>query len=97
MPKRTRGKQRTRRDAEFRARMGRLGRLRTWVGALGFVPLGAALACTGTTGALPFCAIPREWYLAVWAAIFGTFVGLTVRMFRERRAHLRREVSDGPA
>lgn len=97
MPKQTRAKQRARRDAEFRARMRRTGRLRTWVGALGFLPLTAALACNVSLGALPFCAIPREWFLALWAAIFGTFVGLTIRMFRERREHARAKVADGPA
>ena len=97
MPKKTRGRQRARRDAEFRAHLRRIGRLRTWVGALGFVPLAAALACSQSAGALPFCAIPREWYLALWAAIFGTFIGLSIRLFRERRSHARREVADGPA
>ena len=97
MKKRTRGKQRARREAEFRARMRRLGRVRTWVGAFGFVPLAAALACGQSAGSFPFCAIPREWYLAVWAAIFGILVGLTIRMFRERRSHARLEVPDGPA
>lgn len=97
MPKQTRAKQRARRDADFRARMKRTSRLRTWVGALGFLPLTAALACNVSLGALPFCAIPREWYLAVWAGIFGTFVGLSIRMFRERRSHARSEASDGRA
>lgn len=97
MPKKTRARQQARRDAELRARLRRLGRLRAWVGALGFVPLAAALACSLGAGAFPFCAIPREWYLALWAAIFGTFVGLTIRMFRERRSHARGEVSDGRA
>jgi len=92
-----RGKHRARRDAEFQARMRRTGRLRTIVGLSGFVPLVAALVCTPSAGALPFCAIPREWYLALWAGIFGTFVGLTIRMFRERRDHARAKVSDGSA
>lgn len=90
-------KQRARREAEFQARLRRIGRLRTLVGLSGFVPLAAALICGASAGALPFCAIPREWFLALWAAIFGTFVGLTIRMFRERRDHARARVTDGPA
>lgn len=95
--RKSRGKERARREAEFRARMRRIARLRTLVGLAGFVPLAAALICTPSAGALPFCAIPREWFLALWAAIFGTFVGLTIRMFRERRSHARAGVADGPA
>lgn len=95
--RKTRGKERARREAESQARLRRIGRLRTLVGLSGFVPLAAALVCTPSAGALPFCAIPREWFLAVWAGIFGTFVGLTIRMFRERRDHARAKVSDGPA
>ncbi len=85
-------KDKARRDAEFTARQKRIARTRTWVGAFGFVPLLASLACTSTTGALPFCAIPREWYLAVWAGVFGTFVGLTIRLYRERRKYQRGQV-----
>ncbi len=85
-------KDKARRDAEFTARQKRIARIRTWVGAFGFVPLIASLACTSTTGALPFCAIPREWYLAIWAGVFGTFVGLTIRLYRERRKYERGQV-----
>lgn len=85
-------KTKARRDAEFALRQKRVARLRTWVGALGFVPLTASLVCAGTAGALPFCAIPREWYLAMWAGIFGTFIGLTIRLYRERRRYERGEV-----
>jgi len=95
--RKTRGKERARREAEFQARLRRIARLRTLVGLAGFVPLAATLICTSSAGALPFCAIPREWYLAAWAAIFGTFVGLTIRLFRERRSHARAKVADGPA
>lgn len=92
-----RGKHRARRDADFQSRIRRTGRLRTIVGLSGFVPLVAALLCAPSAGALPFCAIPRDWYLALWVGIFGTFVGLTIRMFRERRDHARAKVADGPA
>lgn len=90
--KRSAAKDKARRDAEFTARQRRVARLRTWVGAFGFVPLIASLACTSTTGALPFCAIPREWYLAIWAGVFGTFIGLTIRLYRERHKYERGQV-----
>ncbi len=70
-----------RRKAEFQARLARIARTRTVVGFLGFIPLVASVFCVG-----PLCEVPREIYLGVWAAIFGTFLGLTVRMWRERRA-----------
>ena len=90
--KRSAAKDRARRDAEFIARQKGIARTRTLVGAFGFIPLLASLACATTTGALPFCAIPREWYLAVWAGIFGTFIGLTIRLYRERRSYERAQV-----
>lgn len=90
--KRSAAKDQARRDAEFTASQKRVGRMRTWVGAFGFVPLLASFACTSTAAALPFCAIPREWYLAVWAGVFGTFIGLTIRLYRERRKYLRGQV-----
>ena len=90
--KRTPAKEKARRDAEFALRQKRIARTRTWVGALGFVPLLASLACTTTVGALPFCAIPREVFLAIWAGVFGTFIGLTIRLYRERRTYQRGQV-----
>lgn len=61
--------------------MARLRRIRTIIGFFGFAPLLVSVFCFG-----PFCELPREVYLGLWAAIFGTFIGLTVRMWRERRA-----------
>jgi hypothetical protein len=68
--------------AEHRARELRLKRLRTVVGFLGLVPLVGSLACDG--GLLLFC-VPWSWYMGVWAAVFGAFVGLSIRLVRERR------------
>lgn len=68
----------------FEARMARIRRARSIVGLVGFAPLLASLFPVG-----PLALIPREIYLAIWAAIFGTFLGLTVRMWRERRAFQR--------
>lgn len=61
--------------------MARIRRTRTFVGLIGFVPLLASLACVGV-----LCAVPREIWLGLWAAVFGSFLGLTIRMWRERRA-----------
>jgi hypothetical protein len=68
--------------AEHQARETRLKRYRTVVGFLGLVPLVGSLACDG--GLLLFC-IPWSWYMAVWAAVFGAFIGLSIRLVRERR------------
>jgi len=65
--------------------MARIARTRTLIGLVGFIPLTVSLACaTIDLGVL--CTVPREIYLGLWAAIFGTFLGLTIRMWRERRA-----------
>lgn len=75
-----------RRRAEFLASQQRLGRWRTVVGWLGFVPLAAAIGCgTGTPLDVVLCGPPRELWLLVWAALFGTFIGLTIRLVIERR------------
>lgn len=68
--------------AEYRARELRLKRFRTIVGFLGLVPLVGSLACDG--GLLLFC-VPWSWYMGVWAVVFGAFVGLSIRLIRERR------------
>ena len=65
--------------------MQRISRTRTLIGFAGFVPLTLSLACA-TVDLGPLCAVPREIYLGLWAAVFGTFLGLTIRMWRERRA-----------
>ena len=54
------------------------------LGALGFIPLVGALGCSA--GGIPLlCQVPQEWWLAIWAALFGSFLGLTIRLIRERR------------
>ena len=64
--------------------MARIRRTRSLVGLVGFVPLLASLFPVG-----PLALVPREIYLGIWAAVFGTFLGLSVRMWRERRAFQR--------
>ena len=68
--------------AEYRGRALRLKRLRTIVAFLGLVPLAGSVACDG--GLLLFC-VPWSWYMGLWAAVFGAFVGLSIRLVRERR------------
>jgi hypothetical protein len=72
-----------RRRETFEAGQKSLRRRRTFIGALGFIPLGGALACL--EGVQFFCQVPQEWWLAIWAALFGSFLGLTIRLFLERR------------
>jgi hypothetical protein len=67
---------------EHRARELRLKRFRTVVGFLGLIPLVGSLACDG---GLPVFCVPWTWYMAIWAAVFGAFVGLSIRLVRERR------------
>ncbi len=79
-----------RRRAAFAASQRRLTRRRTVVGALGFIPLAATLVPCGAAGPLDLlCAVPREWWLVIWAAAFGSFLGLTIRLILERRRFTR--------
>lgn len=80
--KKRRPGQREREVAEHRASEARLKRYRTIVGLLGLIPFIGSLACDG--GLLVFC-VPWSWYMAIWAAVFGAFVGLSIRLVRERR------------
>jgi len=71
-----------RREA-FTAQQRSLARRRTFIGALGFIPLVGALGCG--SGVAFLCAIPQEWWLAIWAALFGSFLGITIRLILDRR------------
>jgi len=68
--------------AEWQAREIRLKRYRTVAGFLGLVPLAGSFACDA---GLPLFCVPWAWYMAVWAAVFGAFIGLSIRLIRERR------------
>lgn len=73
------------RRADFAAGQRKLARRRTFVGLLGFVPLGASLVCGTGTPLDALCVVPREAWLLIWAALFGSFLGLTIRLVLERR------------
>jgi hypothetical protein len=83
-------KKRTDRDAEkrrlaFYAGQRKIARRRTVIGILGFIPLLASLGCGLGAPFDALCFVPREWWLLVWAAAFGSFLGLTIRLILERR------------
>jgi hypothetical protein len=86
--KRTEDKRRETFEADQRS----LRRRRTFIGALAFIPLGGALGCGA--GLQLLCQIPQEWWLAIWAALFGSFLGITIRLFLARR-RFRRGVASG--
>ena len=71
------------RRSEFVAAQRALARRRSVIGLLGFVPLAGFVGCG--YGLTALCAIPSEVWLLGWAAFFGSFLGLTIRLFRERR------------
>ena len=72
-----------RRRTAFEEKQRSLNRRRNLIGALVVIPLAGFLGCgAGITG---LCAIPVEWYLAIWAGLFGSFAGITIRMILERR------------
>jgi hypothetical protein len=82
MSKKRRPAKRDRAVVEYRVRETRLKRYRTVVGFLGLIPFIGSLACDG--GLVAFC-VPWSWYMAIWAAVFGAFIGLSIRLVRERR------------
>ncbi len=74
-----------RRREKYEQDRRRLVRRRAVVGALGFIPLLAALFPV-PFGPLDFIGVPpRDGWLLVWAALFGSFLGLTIRLVLERR------------
>ena len=75
-----------RREA-FEAERVSLVRRRRFVGALAFLPLIGNLGCL--IGITPACAVPTEWWLAIFAALFGSYLGITIRLFLDRRRFAR--------
>jgi hypothetical protein len=94
-------KKRTVREAEKRRldyaqRRQRVQRQRNVIGFLGLVPLVFSLGCGTGTPFDTLCFLPRDVWLFVWAALFGSFIGLTIRLILERRRFERGEAR-GPA
>jgi len=75
----------------------RLERRRTIAGMLAVIPL-AAWALPLPFGPLDFLGVPpRDGWLLVWAALFGSFLGLTIRLVLERRKFERGAADGRPA
>lgn len=74
-----------RRRAKYALDRKRLERRRTIAGILALIPL-AAWALQLPFGPLDFLGVPpRDGWLLVWAALFGSFLGITIRLVLERR------------
>ena len=71
--------------AVFDAEQRKIARRRTIIGMLGFIPLALSLGCGTGTPLDALCVIPRDLLLLAWAALFGSFLGLTIRLILERR------------
>ena len=77
-----------RREDALRLRLAQLRRTRTIVGAAGFLPLVASFLSLSGVEILRI--VPVDTYLALWAGIFGVFIGLSIWMWWERRSFTRR-------
>jgi hypothetical protein len=87
-------KEEERRRTKYAEDRKRLERRRTIAGMLAVIPL-AAWALQLPFGPLDFLGVPpRDGWLLVWAALFGSFLGLTIRLVLERRK-FERGVADG--
>ena len=86
-----------RRRAKYAEDRKRLERRRTIVGVLAMIPL-AAWAVQLPFGPLDFIGVPpRDAWLLIWAALFGSFLGLTIRLVLERRRFERAAANERPA
>jgi hypothetical protein len=90
-------KEEERRRTKYTEDRKRLERRRTIAGLLAVIPL-AAWALQLPFGPLDFLGIPpRDGWLLVWAALFGSFLGLTIRLVLERRKFERGAADGRPA
>lgn len=77
-----------RRHAEFLAGQARIAKRRNVVALLALPILLLTLAC----GSLPIplaCDLPREALPLAFSAVFGGYLGMTIRMFLDRRRYAR--------
>ena len=90
-------KEEERRRTKYAEDRKRLERRRTIAGMLAVIPL-AAWALQLPFGPLDFLGIPaRDGWLLIWAALFGSFLGLTIRLVLERRKFERGAADGRPA
>jgi hypothetical protein len=90
-------KEEERRRTKYAEDRKRLERRRTIAGMLAVIPL-AAWALQLPFGPLDFLGVPaRDGWLLVWAALFGSFLGLTIRLVLERRKFERGAADGRPA
>jgi len=90
-------KEEERRRTKYAEDRKRLERRRTIAGMLAVIPL-AAWALQLPFGPLDFLGVPpRDGWLLVWAALFGSFLGLTIRLVLERRRFERGAANGRPA
>ncbi len=95
-PKRA-AKAEERRRAKYAEDRKKLERRRTVIGLLALIPL-TAWALQLPFGPLDFVGIsPRDGWLLIWAALFGSFLGLTIRLVLERRRFERAAANGRPA
>ena len=86
-----------RRRTKYAEDRKRLERRRTIAGLLALIPLGA-WALQLPFGPLDFIGVsPRDGWLLIWAALFGSFLGLTIRLVLERRKFDRGAADGRPA
>lgn len=79
-----------RRLAEFLAGQARIAKRRNVVALLALPILLLTLGCGSLPIPIPFaCDLPREALLLVFSAIFGGYLGMTIRMFLDRRRYAR--------
>jgi hypothetical protein len=90
-------KEEERRRTKYAEDRKRLERRRTIAGMLAVIPL-AAWALSLPFGPLDFLGVPpRDGWLLVWAALFGSFLGLTIRLVLELRKFERGAADGRPA
>ncbi len=77
-----------RRHVEFLAGQARIAKRRNVVALLALPILLLTLPCGTVPIPLP-CDLPREALLLVFSAIFGGYLGMTIRMFLDRRRYAR--------
>jgi hypothetical protein len=83
------------RRADFVAQQRAISRRRTIIGALALVPLAGVVGCI--FGVELLCMVPREWWFGIWAALAGSYLGLTIRLVLERRKFQRETASERSA